>query len=178
MKRWKAEAKHFNQTLTYEFEELHELHELIEGGPDWFNIESITLTLNERPLKTFQVTIAWDNFPEGGTYRERVQAHSADEAEEIVRDNMAIVRADEHTSAAEVREEWDDDWVLIDADEIPEVPEFVKDMFSNGYDDYVERMCAEPDVYTDEDRAAFIENARRAHNFLFPDRRFEQPRLS
>ena len=37
------------------FEELHELHDIIEGGPDWYSIKDIVIRTNGRvPMTTIE----------------------------------------------------------------------------------------------------------------------------
>jgi hypothetical protein len=47
-KRWMAEIFYNDgcTTTLHTFEELHELHDLVEMGPDWNTIEHIVITLN------------------------------------------------------------------------------------------------------------------------------------
>jgi hypothetical protein len=45
--RWMAEILYRDGKIKVEaFEELYELHDIIEHGPDWNSIETITVTLN------------------------------------------------------------------------------------------------------------------------------------
>jgi len=48
MKRWMAEITYRNGAppLIEQFEELVELHDIVELGPDWNEIEQIMVTLN------------------------------------------------------------------------------------------------------------------------------------
>jgi hypothetical protein len=49
-KRWHAEIVYNDDTPTdaVEFEELDELQDLVERGPDWNTIDKIIVTLNRR----------------------------------------------------------------------------------------------------------------------------------
>jgi hypothetical protein len=54
-KRWMAEITYRNgvEPLIVQFEEILELHNIVENGPDWNEIEQIVVTLNRssvRPL--------------------------------------------------------------------------------------------------------------------------------
>jgi hypothetical protein len=56
--RWIAEAKYKNVdydkgifTKTFEFDEIGELHDWVEKGPDWVTLENITITYNHSKLK-------------------------------------------------------------------------------------------------------------------------------
>ena len=46
--RWMAEITYRNgrKPLLEQFEELHQLHDIVEHGPDWNEIEQIIVTLN------------------------------------------------------------------------------------------------------------------------------------
>lgn len=47
-KRWMAEITYRDERepLIEQFEELYELHHVVEVGPDWNDIEQIVITLN------------------------------------------------------------------------------------------------------------------------------------
>ena len=47
-KRWMAEITYRDQTkpLFIEFEEIADLHDIVEMGPNWIFIEQIVITLN------------------------------------------------------------------------------------------------------------------------------------
>lgn len=55
MKRWMAEIYYHHRTElptnVVEFEELEELHDIVEHGPDWNKITQITVTLNRPSVK-------------------------------------------------------------------------------------------------------------------------------
>jgi hypothetical protein len=46
MKRWRAEISYPNGIAVHTFEEIEELHNIVERGPDWNCIENIVITLN------------------------------------------------------------------------------------------------------------------------------------
>ena len=51
------------------FEELHDLHEIVERGPDWNEIERIVVTLNRRsPLERPERAVEIDRPPNGGRH--------------------------------------------------------------------------------------------------------------
>jgi hypothetical protein len=45
IKRWMAEIT-YRKPLIQQFEELYELHDIVEHGPDWNEIDQIIVTLN------------------------------------------------------------------------------------------------------------------------------------
>jgi hypothetical protein len=47
--RWHVYAEYDDVGVRADFEELHELHDWIERGPDWNTLSQITITLNRGP---------------------------------------------------------------------------------------------------------------------------------
>jgi hypothetical protein len=45
-KRWHAMIAYDGQIIEREIEELSELHDIVEGGPNFYSIESITITIH------------------------------------------------------------------------------------------------------------------------------------
>lgn len=68
----------------------------------------------EPEFTTFYVTATWDNWPEGGSYGEVVQANSDNEAEEAIMAGMAESRANEDRTEEEVRESFGRQWWIVD----------------------------------------------------------------
>jgi hypothetical protein len=45
-KRWQAMIAYDNQSIEREFDELSELHDIVENGPNFYSIVSIVITIN------------------------------------------------------------------------------------------------------------------------------------
>jgi hypothetical protein len=45
-KRWQAMIAYDNQSIEREFDELSELHDIVENGPNFYSIMSIVITIN------------------------------------------------------------------------------------------------------------------------------------
>jgi hypothetical protein len=62
MKRWTVEATYRTKSATstahFQIEELEELHEIIESGPDWFAIAEIKITLSPTRIPLTHTTNA------------------------------------------------------------------------------------------------------------------------
>jgi len=58
--RWRAEISYNNgdEQETVEFEELHQLHDIVEMGPDWNTIDKIVvvLTTTDKPAAVTAAT--------------------------------------------------------------------------------------------------------------------------
>ena len=67
--RWMAEISYRTgrPTKVIAFEELHDLHEIVERGPNWNEIEHIVITLNRRsPLERPERAVETGRPPNGG----------------------------------------------------------------------------------------------------------------
>ena len=69
--RWMAKISYRTgrPTQVIAFEELHDLHEIVERGPNWNEIEHIVITLNRRsPLERPERAVETDRPPNGGLH--------------------------------------------------------------------------------------------------------------
>lgn len=71
-------------------------------------------------MKRWYVTMTWDNWPEGGSYGTVVEAENQDEAERLVRNEMAESRVHDAQSPEEVIEMWGDEWEVVDCFDLDE----------------------------------------------------------
>lgn len=69
--------------------------------------------------KKFYVSMTWDNWPEGGSYGNVIEANSEEEAEALCRQEMAESRASESGvyDAAYYLEHYAHDWHVVDCHE-------------------------------------------------------------
>jgi len=73
-------------------------------------------------MSRFYTTLTWDNWPEGGSYGDIVEAANSTEAEAMVRLMMAASRLDDESEdesededeVQRIMEEHADDWHLVD----------------------------------------------------------------
>jgi hypothetical protein len=47
-KRWSATFVYDDRTIVRDFDELSELHDFVEGGPNLYSIAAITITINPK----------------------------------------------------------------------------------------------------------------------------------
>ena len=82
------------------YEEARDSYDLIidRGCIDTIYVQETKVSFGPTPpapdLVRFYVTMAWENFPEGGSYGDVVWARDHGEAEDLVRKNMAYVRCE------------------------------------------------------------------------------------
>jgi hypothetical protein len=72
-------------------------------------------------MSHFYTTLTWDNWPEGGSYGDTVEAANSTEAEAMMRLMMAASRleeqggnVDDDDEVQRIVEEYGDDWHLVD----------------------------------------------------------------
>lgn len=76
-------------------------------------------------MTRFYVTMGWEDFPEGGTYGDVIEAADQDAAIEQCKKDMAACRADGNAEdaeadAAEILEEYNNNWTNIDCWDVDE----------------------------------------------------------
>ena len=73
-------------------------------------------------LKRYYVTITWDDWPEGGSYRHTVEAESRDQAVAAVRQMMAESRVNPETcdTPEAVMKAYGDEWHVVDCFDVDE----------------------------------------------------------